>query len=761
MATFKQLLESLNLSEEKPKNAGPGDTWQTKSGNWVGMKQGKKGEKNPTQSYGQEGKKKAKAYATGGDPDKVDDSGQDEEEPKPEKELEKKPKTKQATSKTEPNVAGGSPALVLFKGTDPESVEGINDFQSDLENQRAQGIAGAGGQKASQGESVYCGTLNSLDNDKFKEENSTAIEEKKKTLKIMAQDKEDLEALGLDPDSDEGKDYLATREVFADQELEKIKSSPPHDPKAKPPSNNVFFMKNGFGGKEEAYKEWMRTAYDGALATRKVLKEDTGLDVSKPHTTLQSTGDIDDKVAADLEAKVKAAKTDEDKAYYTQELKDFQHFRQYHDTYTVGVDTNNPPRTHIVSISNKKGSNLKDPQNNTTPAKRFNVIKDDFGEEVAKTVTNSLNTNIKKVRETKMNASRGGTEVEIDDELISGISALDDKYKKDIDKPGRDIKTWLKKTGKKYPSGEWPENAKEKLELRNEYVKEQQGQFDEANDRLYKAIDDGAKPTDKPSPTYTDADGEEKLVFKRRGKKDRDADVPPNSGPEFEDTPNTESVTYNSFGRLFTKLGEEAKKGDAPKEGGSLEKCIGLKRDEQDAVSQAHQQVIKDIYTADNPKGDGKRPEPGEDNGPHAQGYVNTVMDAMHFNSYIDGGDGKMVVQMGIRAGQPSQIRGCLAELSGYEGDSEDKDALKNHMKKRCRIDEKNGNILIQDNTGEKVLAEDTFRTAGTGQKVASGFGSSMRDCVIGKIDEKRASKKVSEQNQYESLEGTISRMAQ
>ena len=36
--------------------------------------------------------------------------------------------------------------------------------------------------------------------------------------------------------------------------------------------------------------------------------------------------------------------------------------------------------------------------------------------------------------------------------------------------------------------------------------------------------------------------------------------------------------------------------------------------------------------------GDGGRPKPGEDNGPHAQGYVNTVMDAMHFNTYIDGG---------------------------------------------------------------------------------------------------------------------------
>ena len=88
---------------------------------------------------------------------------------------------------TTKNVPGGSPALVKFQGTDPESVEGINDFQSDLEDQRAKGIAGAGGQKASQGESVYCGTLNTLDNDKFKEENASVIEEKKKTLKIVFQ----------------------------------------------------------------------------------------------------------------------------------------------------------------------------------------------------------------------------------------------------------------------------------------------------------------------------------------------------------------------------------------------------------------------------------------------------------------------------------------------------------------------------------------------------------------------------------------------
>ena len=53
-------------------------------------------------------------------------------------------------------------------------------------------------------------------------------------------------------------------------------------------------------------------------------------------------------------------------------------------------------------------------------------------------------------------------------------------------------------------------------------------------------------------------------------------------------------------------------------------------------------------------------------NGPHTKGYIGTVLDAMHFDSYIDGGDGKMIIQMGIRGAQPGDLRGCLAEQSGY-----------------------------------------------------------------------------------------------
>jgi len=131
MATYNKILESLNLSEEKPKNAGPGDTWQTKSGNWVGMKQGKKGEKNPTQSYGQEGKKKAKAYASGGDPDKVDDGEKDEPEKEPEKETtpEKEPEAPE-----QKNIDTVKARIEkLGDKLPPEDVKKVNDLVSQVD----------------------------------------------------------------------------------------------------------------------------------------------------------------------------------------------------------------------------------------------------------------------------------------------------------------------------------------------------------------------------------------------------------------------------------------------------------------------------------------------------------------------------------------------------------------------------------------------------------------------------------------------------
>ena len=67
------------------KDAGPGDTWQTDSGNWYGMRKDKDTGEDESQSYGHEdnSKDKAQLYAKGGDPSTLD-TKDGEEEPKPE-----------------------------------------------------------------------------------------------------------------------------------------------------------------------------------------------------------------------------------------------------------------------------------------------------------------------------------------------------------------------------------------------------------------------------------------------------------------------------------------------------------------------------------------------------------------------------------------------------------------------------------------------------------------------------------------------------
>ena len=113
----------------------------------------------------------------------------------------------------------------------------------------------------------------------------------------------------------------------------------------------------------------------------------------------------------------------------------------------------------------------------------------------------------------------------------------------------------------------------------------------------------------------------------------------------------------------------------------------------------------------------------------------------MHFDSYIDGGDGKMIIQMGIRGAKPTHIRNCLAEQSGFDGDSstpEGKEELKKHLEDRSTIDAESGAVVIKGKNGTTKLADDTWRTAGTSQKVASGFGEDLKTCIKGKVAEDR-----------------------
>ena len=543
------------------------------------------------------------------------------------------------------------------------------EFQNGVQTNRAKGIAGPGGALASEGESKYCEATNA-DFNKFDSENKEAISKKEKEIENRPKTKQDsrtAKALGLEPDSPEFNTYLAKREVWAIQQREKAKSDP----------NSVFHKKGkkGFNSNDKAYDEWMETAYDGALSTKQSIDE-SSIDTSKPNVTIQSTPEADQAVEAHLEDNLKNAKTPEDKKHAEKQLKNFSKFKSYHDTYVVGKD--NEGRTTYMGISNKKDDQIRDPQNNTSPSKRFRELETKYGPKVAKEVIKSLQENIKKVDDVKENTIKAASDIKITDDFVAVCESKEMKpYIKKL-RENSGFRTHLKKSGLDPDKM----NTKELLTEMNAHSK----------------------------------------ILADAGKR----------------------VSYTTYGKIAIKVGEFAAdskfKRENPKlnfDDESVKTAAELKQTEKDVVKSSHLAAVNDLVEADKPDGYSKD-NPDADNGPHQQGYISGVLDACHIDTYVDmDSDDGMLLQMGINGVKPSMIRNCVAEKSGFKGDSttaEGKTALKDHLRKRCRVQPGGDRITINDASGKAVeLFDDTWRTAGTSQKVATGFGKVMRACLQAK----------------------------
>ena len=94
----------------------------------------------------------------------------------------------------------------------------------------------------------------------------------------------------------------------------------------------------------------------------------------------------------------------------------------YHDTFAVGK--NSDGKLTIYHISNKKASNLTDPHNNTTPAKRIQVmLESGFSKEISEKVGKTLKQGFDDVSDVKQSTVRKCKEVIISDDLASFTDA--------------------------------------------------------------------------------------------------------------------------------------------------------------------------------------------------------------------------------------------------------------------------------------------------------------------------------------------------
>jgi len=606
-------------------------------------------------------------------------------------------------SKTQRDAPNGPNAQQILDDLNEGNLDKLTEYQNEVEKNRAAGIAGAGGGPASEGESKYCNACN-LDKEQFRKDNEAELQSIKDELKAKKSLKKDevrtAEALGLDPESDEFLDILAEAELFYRQKLAEVQSD----------KNSILYLKppKGFGGGqsgEDAYRDWMLAGYFGSIATKKRLEE-SKLDTSQPYKVVQSTTELDNSVQAHLEDMYKNAKTPEEKAHYKKQLKLFKKFRTYHDTYAIGKDENG--RTTIVSISNKKDSQVRDPQNNTTPAQRLRFIEGLFGEEISKKVADTLNDGVEKVSNAQAATIRSQTKMVIDDDIIRVCEEERmQPYMEELNTKATDgrhrFSKFIMAKGKDWNSL----STKEKLELMQEY----------ANSRLY----DESGNSRIISKSYENEDGE--VVDGTFYIDDDGKEV----GPITSLGASQIGLPFKPFGKISVKLGEF----------GANEETKKIKKTEKDLVKEVHTEVTQTLFEADSEEG-GYHPEhrPDADNGKHAQGYILGTMKAMHIDAYIDmddDDDGAILIQMGANGVKPSMIRECVAEKSGFTGDTttpEGKKALKEFVLKRCRVTPGEEKISVMNGNKQVELFTDQWRTAGTGQKVASYFGNDMRECL-------------------------------
>ena len=565
----------------------------------------------------------------------------------------------------------------------------ITKYQNEVELNREKGIAGAGGPVASEGESKYCQAINNLDT--FKSENSENIQTKVEELRGRKPNVEETKfanSLGLEPNSDEFLTILAEREVFAEVNLEKAMADE---------DNSVFYKpgKTGFDGKDKPYMQWMRAAYAGGLSTINILNQ-SKLDTSQPYKIVQSTTELNDAVQAHLEDMVEKSEGD-DKTYYEHQLKLFKKFKTYHDTFAIGKNKNG--RTTIVSISNKKDSEIRDPQNNTTPAQRLRLMQIKFGTDVSDGVSKTIEEGIQKVSNAAAATVKSQAKIKIDDSVVAACESEKMKsYMDTLNGIATDGKhkfsKYIKSKGK-----DWENlSTKEKLELMNEY----------SNSKLY---DEEGNPRiiEKDEGTfYKEDDGKETGPIKNLGQI---------------------GLPYEPFGKIAIKLGEF----------GVNEETVAIKQTEKDIVTAVHTEVTEKLFEDDEPDGYHPDRRPNTDNGKHAQAYISGVMDAMHLGTYIDlddEDDDAILIQMGFNGIKASMIRGCIAEQSGYTGDlstTEGKNGLKEHLLKKSRITPGGEKVSVMNEGKEVELFNDQWRTAGTTQKVASYFGKDIRDCLQNK----------------------------
>ena len=165
----------------------------------------------------------------------------------------------------------------------------------------------------------------------------------------------------------------------------------------------------------------------------------------------------------------------------------------------------------------------------------------------------------------------------------------------------------------------------------------------------------------------------------------------------------------------------------------------------KDAMGAAHRKIKGHIIEEDKKLG---FPDENGDNGPHAQTYIESWMNDMHFYRHFDGppwvedgddnGDEDGSINVGGKNLKSKGIVECIKEQTGYDGPvdtKEDKQKFWLYLRKKLRIDSESDSVTIDSEDGTKQVGRQNYRSAGSGvQKVTGNFGKDVQECAKKKL---------------------------
>ena len=570
-----------------------------------------------------------------------------------------------------------------------------------------EGIAGAGGPVASTGETMCTETQTDLIQGRYNAEEIRQSPQYKTTLSSIevaisgAAGKRkqtvilnELNSICVKfgfitpegkPDTERAKSILAEAHTFVESRDEVFKQTKVAREKFKT---------------EEDRQSWLRASFYSSYSLMNNGPSNWDRKTGNGRV-LKANARTDGAIKKLLEDKLKSSMKSNDTAaveHYQTQLDAWEKFKGYHDTYMVYTNTDG--RTSIYHISNKKGDDLLDPQNNTTPEKRLETYAESAKEanlspEQAKIIGDAQSVAVSAVE--NIDAIAVGAYGKLDSVQLIGALAtrLPRKSQTDVSREyfeslrnDRAIKAYFKAMGKnaeEMGDEEVIVAAKELVEKANGDLSGFSGNFSKfiiKLGQLSQSVYEKAKADKSPEEISKMFNGAY-------------------SPEEISEILNDENM------KMLSEVKAQHASG-----------LVGV-----------HKGFIDALHSAD-----GTEAGHVEDNGPAVETYVRGTIKALHLDTYITNFDNIVQIEMGGVGVTPVDARGCMAKLSGYTGNidtAKDRQQLIDHLAKKVKLDSNSDAVYLVGNNGKRTyIATDTWRQAGSGKKIATGFGADLRKCL-------------------------------